>query len=53
MLLQNDVIYICFQLEDGFLSQEETKASLPSILSEIFHELNKNGKCTIQIGKMI
>lgn len=40
------------ELEDGFLSQEETKASLPSILSEIFHELNKNGKCTIQIDEV-
>ena len=40
-----------FQLEDGYLSKEETKSSLPSILSEIFSELNTNGKCTIQIGK--
>lgn len=39
------------ELEEGFLSQEETKATLPSILSEIFQELNKNGKCTIQIDE--
>ena len=41
------------QLEEGFLSQEETKGTLPSILKEIFHELNKNGKCTIQIGELM
>ena len=41
-----------FQLEYGFLSQEETKASLPSVLSEILLELNKNGKCIIQIGEL-
>ncbi|KAJ7381925.1 Nitrogen permease regulator-like 2 [Desmophyllum pertusum] len=35
------------ELEYGFLSQEETKASLPSVLSEIFLELNKKGKCMI------
>ncbi|XP_068713693.1 GATOR1 complex protein NPRL2-like isoform X1 [Montipora foliosa] len=39
------------ELEDGYLSKEETKSSLPSILSEIFSELNTNGKCTIQIDK--
>ncbi|PFX15864.1 Nitrogen permease regulator 2-like protein, partial [Stylophora pistillata] len=37
-------------LEYGFLSQEGTKTTLPSILSEIFAELTKNGKCTIQIN---
>ena len=44
---------VFFQLEYGLISQEETKTSLPSILSDIFVELNKNGKCTIQIGKII
>ena len=44
---------VSFQLEYGLISQEETKTSLPSILSDIFVELNKNGKCTIQIGKII
>lgn len=39
------------ELEYGFISQEETKTSLPSILSEIFVELNKNGKCTVQIDE--
>ena len=39
------------QLEEGFLSQGERKATLPSILKEIFDELNKNGKCMIQIGE--
>ena len=44
---------VSFQLEYGLISQEETKTSLPSILSDIFVELSKNGKCTIQIGKII
>lgn len=39
------------ELEYGLISQEETKTSLPSILSDIFVELNKNGKCTIQIDE--
>ena len=42
-----------FQLEYGFISQEQTKTSLPTVLSEIFVELNKKGKCTIQIGELI
>ena len=44
-------IILNLQLEEGFLSQEERKATLPSILKEIFGELNKNGKCMIQIGE--
>ncbi|XP_020616823.1 nitrogen permease regulator 2-like protein isoform X2 [Orbicella faveolata] len=39
------------ELEYGFLSQEETKASLPCVLSEIVLELNEKGKCTIQIDE--
>lgn len=39
------------ELEYGFISQEETKTSLTSILSEIFVELNKIGKCTVQIDE--
>lgn len=44
-------IILNLQLEEGFLSQEERKTTLPSILKEIFDELNKNGKCMIQIGE--
>jgi len=39
------------ELEYGFLSQEETKASLPCVLSQIFLELNEKGKCTIEIDE--
>ncbi|XP_015764200.1 PREDICTED: nitrogen permease regulator 2-like protein [Acropora digitifera] len=44
---------VTLELESGYLSQEDTKSSLPTILSEIFYELNNNGKCTIQIGKLV
>lgn len=42
---------VTLELESGYLSQEDTKSSLPTILSEIFYELNNNGKCTIQIDE--
>ena len=50
-LSTDQFIILNLQLEEGFLSQEERKATLPSILKEIFDELNKNGKCMIQIGE--
>lgn len=51
-LSTDQFIILNLQLEEGFLSQEERKATLPSILKEIFDELNKNGKCMIQIGEI-
>ncbi|EDO45161.1 predicted protein [Nematostella vectensis] len=39
------------ELEDGFLSKDETKETLPTILSSARHQLNSAGKCTIAIDE--
>eukprot|EP00112_Aurelia_sp_Birch-Aquarium-sp1_P008521 Seg1942.3 transcript_id=Seg1942.3/GoldUCD/mRNA.D3Y31 product="GATOR complex protein NPRL2" protein_id=Seg1942.3/GoldUCD/D3Y31 len=35
--------------ESGFISQEETKNKIPSMLNEILHGLNQKGECNIKI----
>ena len=39
-----------FQVESEFLSNEETKQRLPSIMGQLLTELNSTGACSIQIG---
>ena len=41
------------QTEDGFLSNEETKKTLPEILTKILTDLNEKGQCTIPIGEIL
>ncbi|KAG8197173.1 hypothetical protein JTE90_011331 [Oedothorax gibbosus] len=38
------------ELEDGLLFQEQNKTQLPSIMSKIKMELNRNGKCSTVIN---
>ncbi|KAK7074099.1 Nitrogen permease regulator-like 2, partial [Halocaridina rubra] len=38
------------ELENGFLSNEDSKAQMPNILKHILTDLNTTGKCTITIN---
>ncbi|XP_023227117.1 GATOR complex protein NPRL2-like isoform X1 [Centruroides sculpturatus] len=42
---------VTLELECSFLSNEETKAQLPSIMSQIRTELNQNGHCSVPINE--
>ncbi|XP_070559593.1 GATOR1 complex protein NPRL2-like [Ptychodera flava] len=41
---------ITLELESGFLSNEESKSTLPSLLSKLIEQLNTDGKCSIPVN---
>jgi hypothetical protein len=40
-----------FQLENGFLSDEKSKETLPLILKQIIAQLNQSGTCSVPVSK--
>ncbi|KAL3853694.1 hypothetical protein ACJMK2_017216 [Sinanodonta woodiana] len=40
------------ELESGFLSNDETKSTLPKLLTDILVKLNENGCCSIVMGEL-
>ncbi|XP_072026942.1 GATOR1 complex protein NPRL2-like [Amphiura filiformis] len=42
---------ITFELESGYISDENSKSALPGILSALLKQLNEHGKCSIPINE--
>nr|XP_002738243.1 PREDICTED: nitrogen permease regulator 2-like protein-like [Saccoglossus kowalevskii] len=42
---------IAMELENGFISNEDSKSALPDILSKLLVQMNTYGKCSIQVNE--